>query len=244
MPSLAFGTFFDGQLARQERACLGSFVRAGHDVSLFSYDPVALPDGVIGRDAAEILPASALFRDSSGGRHHGTVAQFSNQFRYTMIAKTGLAWIDTDVICLRANWPAADWLLARQDHCLINTAVLGLPRDHPLVARAIDVTERLRGVPVWSLTGPHLITTLVGEWGLEPCLMPTDALYPLHYSRAGELLRPLRPGERFHIPDGALCIHLWNEVLRLKGHDKAAGPLPDTPLAALLDFAEQGTIVA
>lgn len=238
MPALAFGTFFDGTLTRQERACLTSFVRAGHQISLYSYTPVDLPAGVVARDATEVLPRSALYRDATGGPHHGTVSQFSNHFRYAMIAKTGLAWIDTDVICLKADWPSTDWLLAPQDGCLVNGAVLGLPTGHPLVTRALEVAERLRGTTVWGITGPHLLTALAWEHGLSGRMLPTNALYPLHHGRATELLRPLKPGECFRLPEEALCVHLWNEMLRMQGHNRTAGPLPGSPLAALLDFAE------
>lgn len=75
--------------------------------------------------ASEILPRSALYRDETGGRHDGTVSQFTNYFRYVMIARTGLIWIDTDVICLKADWPQRDWLLAPQDRCFVNGAILG-----------------------------------------------------------------------------------------------------------------------
>lgn len=209
MPSLTFGTFFDGALSRQERACLTSFVRAGHSVSLFSYAPVDLPPGLWARDASEILPRSAFYRDDTGGPHSGTVSQFTDHFRYAMIAQTGLIWIDTDVICLKADWPQRDWLLAQQDQCLVNGAILGLPRNHPFLSRALEVAERLRGISVWALAGPHLLTALVWKFGLSGQMLTTNELYPLHYSRAADLLRSLRPDERLYIPESALCIHLW-----------------------------------
>ena len=238
MPIRAFGTFFDGAPTRQERACLTSFVRAGHHVSLFSYARLDLPSGVDARDAAEILPRSALHRDTTGGVHHGTVAQFTDHFRYAMIAKTGLCWIDTDVICLKADWPDTDWLIASQDHHLVNGAVLGLPRDHALLAQALDVAERLQGITIWGMSGPFLLTALAQEHLIFGRMLPTEAFYPLHHSRAFELVRTLAPGQTFHIPEAALCIHLWNEMLRLDGYDKAAGPPAGSPLAVLLDLAE------
>lgn len=232
-----FGTFFHGKMARQEHACLTSFVRHGHEVSVFSYEPLELPPGVAARDAAEILPRHRLYLIERG-IHRGTVSQFSDHFRYCMIRDTGLVWIDTDIVCLRPDWPDREWLLAGQDTCMVNGAVLGVPPAHPLLDDAITVSERLEGVGVWALIGPHLLTALVHEHDVERELLPVDAFYPIHFSKASELLRPLGPGERLTLPREALGIHLWNEVLRMNGHDRTADPPPGSALEALILHAE------
>ncbi len=232
-----FASFYDGKLSRQERACLGSFARHGHELSVYSYEPLDLPPGVLGRDAAEILPRDQLFY-VEGGVHHGTVTQFSNLFRYVMIEKTGMVWIDSDVICLSSDWPEREWTIGWQDGSFINTAVLGMPRKHPALARAIEVAERLQGVGVWGLTGPHLLTALAHEFDLHGHVQPAEIFYPIHHRKAGWLLHILKPGERLELPARALCVHLWNEVLRTGGHDRQAGPPTGSALEALISYAE------
>lgn len=233
----AFGTFFHGTLSRMERACLRSFVRHGHSVRLYAYAEMAVPDGVMLCDAEEILPAHWLYH-ADRGLHAGTVAQFSDHFRYAMIRQTGLVWIDTDIICLRPDWPDRPWLIARQDACLVNGAVLGIPQDHAMLDDALMVAERMHGVTVWGVIGPHLLTALAWEHGSWQHLLPTDSFYPLHCSRAAQLLRPMETGEQFTIPQESLCLHLWNEMLRMAGHDRLADPPASSALARLMDYAE------
>ena len=46
-----------------EQLCLLSFVHAGHNVTLYSYQPIDnLPDSVIAGDAASIYPAEPMLR--------------------------------------------------------------------------------------------------------------------------------------------------------------------------------------
>ena len=49
------------ELGRVERACLRSFLRNGHPVTLYCYDEVAgVPEGVVLADAHEVLPAEQV----------------------------------------------------------------------------------------------------------------------------------------------------------------------------------------
>jgi hypothetical protein len=152
-----------------------------------------------------------------------------------MIKRTGLVWIDTDVFCLRADWPDRPFLFAGQDNCLINGAVLGLPRDHPLVDDAIEVATRLGRLPIWAYTGPHLITALVQQYELGGHVLASQSFYPIHYSQAGALLSPLPAGQKLQWPAISYCVHFWNELLRNWGHDKSVGPPPGSPMAQLFE---------
>lgn len=234
---VAFGSFFDGTLTRQERACLSSFVRHGHRVTLFSYDPLPLPAGVTAGDAAAILPR-ADFYVVAHGPHRGSPAQFSDRFRYRMIRDTGLVWIDTDMLCLRADWPDRAILLAREDRCMINGAVLGMPPDHAFLSDAIAITDAIGSRPIWSYTGPHLITALVHQHGLGAALLPSHVFYPIHYSCLDTLLASFPGADRVRWPEETLAVHLWNEMLRQRGHDKTAPPPRGSLLAVLLADAE------
>ncbi len=79
-----FGTFFDGEIARQERICLGSFLQHGHTVTVFSYRGLDLPAGIKRADAQAILPRDAFWVIETGPHaHRGSASQFQTFFDIT-----------------------------------------------------------------------------------------------------------------------------------------------------------------
>src|SRR3954467_14258102 len=88
-----------GQLSPVEQLCLKSFVAKGHNVHLYTYDAIEnVPQGVTLQDAAQILPPSQIFRNRRG-RGKGSLAGFSDLFRYKLLLDKGGWWVDTDVFC-------------------------------------------------------------------------------------------------------------------------------------------------
>lgn len=75
-------------LSKIEQTCLASFVYHKHSMVLFVYDmDLAVPKGVIKRDAREILTKDKIFKtDNSYG-------PFADMFRYNMIQKN---WFNLD----------------------------------------------------------------------------------------------------------------------------------------------------
>ena len=231
---MKFGTFFDGKLTKQETRCLASFQRMGHAVTVFSYHDIALPPGISRADARAILPQEAFFRIEKGS-HRGSPAPFANLFRYRMIKNTDLVWIDTDVFCLRSDWPELPMLLAWQGPYLVNNAVLRLPSDHPMLDDAIEAATKIGRLTIWGYTGPFLLTALVHEYNMSGQVLPAESFYPIHWSNSPSLVRPLPPGQEFNWPKSSYCIHLWNEFLRTVGYNKSAGPPDGSPLAQLFE---------
>jgi hypothetical protein len=227
-----FGTFFDGKMTKQEVLCLASFQQMGHAVTVFSYHEIDLPRGVARADARAILPERDFFKIETGS-HRGSPAPFANLFRYTMIKKTDLVWIDTDVFCLRSDWPERPMLLAWQGPYLVNNAILRLPSNHPMLDEAIEAATRIGRLTIWGYTGPFLLTALVHEHEMGEQVLPTESFYPVHWSQATALITPLPAGREVSWPKSAYCVHLWNERLRTAGYDKSAGPPDGSPLAQL-----------
>src|SRR5690349_11836405 len=111
-------------LSRIERLSMTSFVHHGHDVHLYVYDePEGVPAGVRIRDAAEILPRSAVFRH----KRTQSLAPFADWFRYRLLFDRGGIWADVDMVCLRPFDYASPVVFGLQNDTLINNAVLGLP---------------------------------------------------------------------------------------------------------------------
>ena len=85
------------RLSALERLSLSSFLHHGHAVHLYVYGDVAkVPDGVVLRDAAAILPANRIFTYQNRNSYAG----FANLFRYKLLCEQGGCWADADMICL------------------------------------------------------------------------------------------------------------------------------------------------
>ena len=230
-------------------ACLRSCLRQGHAAMLHCYAaPEDVPDGVVLRDARDIMPAADLLRH----RASGSVALGADRFRYRLLAAGLGPYSDADMFFLRPL-PATPYLFGLEDARTVNNAVLDAPPDSELVRRLCAATadrafippwlparRRWRmallhrlgcGTPVdaqpWGVWGPRLLTPLVRELGLQQHAAPIDMFYPLHWSHA-PLLRA--PGLRLAdlATPRSVAIHLCHHVA------DSQEPPPDSPLAEIL----------
>jgi len=212
------GLWIGPALSAMERLSLASFLACGHEVHLHTYGAVdGVPSGVVLRDAAEILPASAIFHY----REHATSAGFANFFRYKLLLERGGWWVDLDVVCLApfdfpgehvfAGEPAGEGRMA-------TNAVIKAPAGSAAMARAWEVCRskdpRALG---WGETGPRLLTALVSELALEHAIQPPEVFCPLHYDRWDDALDPAFVAD---FGPATRAVHLWNEMWRREGRSK------------------------
>src|ERR1044071_2161409 len=100
MPKQIFSSFWHGQaLPPLHWACLNSFVARGHQLRLYCYRPVQVPDGVTLADASTVMDEQELFEFDH------SFSAFSNIFRYKLLLREGCWWVDTDVFCLVDDIP-------------------------------------------------------------------------------------------------------------------------------------------
>src|SRR3954451_18833202 len=106
-------------LSLYEQLSLQSFVAAGAQVQLFSYErDLQVPDGVELIDANELLPGPVhQFRHASGDK---SLALHSDLFRYVALEKFGGWYVDADVICVGTQLPTDEVYIARQTADVIN----------------------------------------------------------------------------------------------------------------------------
>ena len=119
----------DGKpLSNLERLCIYSFCANGHDFRLWTYGDLpniprdTSPGKVEVRDAAEILPANKMFRVK------GSLANFSDWFRWELMVRFGGWWVDMDMVCLRPLAFEELIVFCQEKTGMINNNFLKFPR--------------------------------------------------------------------------------------------------------------------
>ena len=148
-------TFWHGPLDALRLTCLRSQVAAGHNVTVYSFDPIAeLPDGVGNAEAEAIL--SHAFAEKlrptgpDGVWRDWTMLQFSDFFRMQLMARGAGLWLDADVLLLKpieidATKPYFAWERPRQ----LGNSVLYLPSDDAIVVAFENLMKQEELTPDW-----------------------------------------------------------------------------------------------
>ena len=217
-----------------ERLCLVSWLAHGHRAVLWTYEPVEnLPPGVERRDAREILAKSdVIFHRTSG-----SVSLFSNRFRYHLLQRYPVTWVDTDVLIERSMADLLDlpYLFGWEGPDKICSAVLRLPSDSQALRRLLALTDaRVPVPPSWSLRH-RLWQQLLGlfhrhvsaedmEWGtfgsralvetlrdldLTDQAKPSDVFYPILWFETPLFYEPPQIVEA-RLTDRTRAVHLWS----------------------------------
>jgi hypothetical protein len=131
------------KLGLTHAACLRSFVRAGHKTVLHVYDPPSdVPCGIELADARALMPESRMVRH----KENGSLALFSDLFRYRLL-RAGLGlYVDCDVYCVRPI-EDADYIFGWQNEQTICGAVLKLPSDCLVLAKLCNLEDGF--IPHW-----------------------------------------------------------------------------------------------
>ncbi|MBV9932055.1 MAG: hypothetical protein JO013_14080 [Alphaproteobacteria bacterium] len=248
---VACNTLWIGRrLGAVERACLRSVLRQGHALTLWCYDlPEGVPPRVRLRDAAEILPRDTVIAHK-GGSH----ALFANRFRYELQRRAAGFWVDCDIYLVRPLDGLTGHVFGWAAPHHINTAVLHLPPDSPVLAPLLDLFDecdvppwlpwraraaawlRLRRTGrsglshmPWGSAGPLALTWLAERHGLARCALPAPVFYPVHWDAAAWIRDPRWTLDGMLRPE-TRAVHLWNELI--KGFKDGPAP-PGSFLARL-----------
>jgi hypothetical protein len=235
-----------------EQLSLISFIQAGHPAVLHAYDRVAnVPEGVEVANGNAIVPRDVI--ETLRYKKTGSYALASNYFRFCLFTKNAGLWADIDMICLKAIAPDTH-IFGWESDKYINSAILSLPANSPVVADMIDVFAP-NVAPPWMLwryraywglrarlghtftiadlphaiSGPKGLTALVARHNLGHLAAPPPVYYPLHPRLAQTIFEPDRSLDEF-VRAETRTIHLWNEKL---GPRKAERPPAGSILGAL-----------
>ncbi len=218
-------TFWHGSpLSALDLACLRSFVAAGYQVRVYSYEPIGdLPAGIHAADAREV--ADERFLDAFIVKGKPSITHFSDLFRYRLFLATGSTWIDADLVCLPGKrLPDGPSLFGRETPRGLNNAVMRVSSSNPMLPVLIEKAERLAGRAMpWGATGPRLMTSVLGS-EIITSAPPPSVFYPVHWD---EWFMPFLPSFRDRCETqcaGATTLHLWNNVIERSGYWKELAP--------------------
>lgn len=232
-------SFWHGDsLGWMERACLKSFLDQGVHFRLYTYGAVAgIPEGIEVADANTIIPQDDIFFFDGlfGEKSKGSPAVFSNLFRYRLQKLKAGPWVDCDMYCVKPfRFDPNEYVFAWQKLNSVNTAVMSLPHDSPIVDDLLKLFDEPYSIPPWigkkrrqklkeihgtrevhpsflpwGSVGPKALTALIKKHNLTSEVRPIESFYPITYKDIDCLFDP-----DFDIQSGiapeTICIHLWN----------------------------------
>lgn len=224
-----------------------SMLDAGHKLVVYTRGTIdGVPPGIDVRDAGEILDTGDIVRH----RKTGSVALYSDLFRYALFNKTDYTWVDLDVVALQPLPMDTPYLFGYESTDEVNGAVLRLPRQSPALAELSKFTVDTRGYPPtlqglrrlkyvarsfgrglpisqwpWGSLGPRALTHFLGKTGEISHALGIEAFYPVPFQQAA---RFATPGDLSldSFPEPVLAVHLWGKALRQHVREHHGGRVP------------------
>lgn len=226
--------WIEGPLSNLEQICLASMLKQGHKVTLHTYGKVEnVPQGVNVCDAHETLPYDERYRHGKTG----SISLFADYFRCVLLKREMGVWVDMDCYLLQPlEVPSHGYLLGHEVNT-INSAVLHLPADSPILNDLLSACESpskspywldfrrsvlkraayvLRGKPWhlgemgWGIVGPVALTRLVPKYNLVDKVKPMKHFYPVDRHGSSKLFEPV-PYDHILNDSEIKSIHIYDK---------------------------------
>jgi hypothetical protein len=226
-----FSLWIGSQLSIYEKITLVSAQRFGHEFTLFCYEPIEVPDGIIIADANDIIPIDQVRKINN------SFASFSNQFRYMVLQTNQFdAWVDMDIVFNSENLSSnMDYIFGFENTTIINNAVLGYPGSSELSRKLIQSSTHFE--KKWGGTGPALLTKLIQQEGLSSHIQKRETFYPIDPWEVNLLLSPGRQRIVQEKIKRSQTIHLWMDILKRFGFNNTKLPPRNSYMRTMLqDF--------
>lgn len=141
------GLWIGKTLSVIELLTIRSFQKHGYVFNLWIYEPLEtkLSNLVVIRDANEILPQSSVFfyeHKSQFGIGKGSVAGFSDIFRYKLLYDFGGWWVDMDVTCLQPFYTENPYFFRNHHDLLLVGNVMKTPKHAPVMKACFETAMR------------------------------------------------------------------------------------------------------
>jgi len=163
-----------------------------------------------------------MFTYQAGTFNLGSVAGFSNLFRYTLIHERGGWWTDTDVCYVNGFASESPEMFfaerSQGGEFRVANALFRSPPGNPLLRVCLnrfaekDVTKIVHGE-----TGPMLLTSAILACNKQDAVLAADPVFPVSWWEYERLFFD----EQLAI-DSCATIHFWNAMLDFGKLDKNA----------------------
>lgn len=246
--NLVQGFWSGSRLSAINRACLRSFIGRGHQYVLYSYDAPNVPDGVIVRDANEILPSNSIFHFQNPATHSEDIGPFADYFRLKLLVERGGWYCDVDTVCLASELPIGTRVWAREalefETNLVGNGQLFFEAGDPIATLMLNRCESmLSNFDRREALGPVLLSSVVGELGLPQDMYATpQEFYPLRWIESFKLWLPEFTEEIEERVKHAVFLPVYQSLPKYIGLDISRIPPKGSYLGRVVDdFAPELT---
>ena len=198
-------------LTQIEQLCIRSYQANDHEFHLYVYDEIeGIPDNTVIKNADEIISRSKIFIDS-----RGSIASFSDWFRYKLLFEKGGWWVDMDNVCLKPYDFEQEYCFSSEGRNVftgeLNNGIMKSKSNSDFLSDCLTFIEsqpNLNNVE-WGEFGPKLLKKILEDYDCEEFVCPPYTFCPIHYSNFSDVFL-----KNFTLIDQVYSIHLWNEMLR------------------------------
>jgi hypothetical protein len=180
------GFWYGSELGELEKLCIDSWIKNGYEFHLWLYDDIEVPNGVVVKNANDIVSLDQYFTYSKGHTKNTPVA-FSNLFRAHLLYKLGGLYIDLDVLCIQPQNFTERFVFTEQGHKLsdyhVGTCLIYVQdKEEQIFEDWIDWIDSLKSTSVsHGGLGPDLFTKLVIEHDLKEYVLPKWKYCPIDW---------------------------------------------------------------
>jgi len=217
---IVHGLWIGDSLSNVELLTLHSFLHHGHEFHLWVYDQLKthVPEGVILKNANDIIPEDKIFRyrnSNQFGHGKGSLAGFSDIFRYKLLYEKGGWWTDMDMCCLKPLDFSEPYIFRDHHNMMVVGNIMKCPPESGLMKTCyeeaineVDAQNTDWHKPVEILNRNIIKFELVKfiQHEISTNDVWEEVISFLFYNRK--------------LPDGAFVFHLMNENWRVKNLDK------------------------
>jgi hypothetical protein len=170
------GLWIGEKLTPLEILCIKSFQAQGHTFCLWIYNDLVTPPpaGTVVCDGRQILPRDAIFRYIDGnefGHGKGSLAGFSDIFRYKLLYEHGGWWTDMDITCLKPLDFQNAYAFREHDVLPVVGNLMKCPKGSPLMEWCYQRAREQ--VDAWNtdwLLPIRILNEGISQFGLNDCI--------------------------------------------------------------------------